>query len=111
MYYEVADGNQETLLLYMGDLFLTGDEKLILDSKRKLVADFEMKDLNTIHDFLGLEVWLKPREIMLSQGKYAVETLKRFETMDCKSITMPMTTNLKLFGDTTSERVDATLYR
>ena len=31
--------------------------------------------------------------------------------MDCKSITMPMTTNLKLFGDTTSETVDATLYR
>ena len=31
--------------------------------------------------------------------------------MDCKSMTTPMTTNLKLFGDTTSERVDATLYR
>ena len=48
---------------------------------------------------------------MLSQGKYVVEILKRFGMMDCKSITTPMTTNLKLFGDTTSERVDATLYR
>ena len=48
---------------------------------------------------------------MLSQGKYAVETLKRFGTMDCKSMTMPMTTNLKLFGDTTYKRVDVTLYR
>ena len=47
----------------------------------------------------------------MSQGKYVVETLKRFGTMDCKSMTTPMTTNLKLFGDTTSERVDATLYR
>ena len=28
-----------------------------------------------------------------------------------KSMTMPMTTNLNLFGDTTSERVDATLCR
>ena len=48
---------------------------------------------------------------MMSQGKCVVETLKRFGTMDCKSMTTPMTTNLKLFGDTTSERVDATLYK
>ena len=99
------------MLLYVDDLFLTGDEKLILDSKRKLVAEFEMKDLRMMHYFLGLEVWQKPREIMLSQGKYVVEILKRFRMMDCKSMTMPMTTNLKLFGDTTSETVDATLYR
>ena len=31
--------------------------------------------------------------------------------MDCKSMTTSMKTNLKLFGDTTSERVDATLYK
>ena len=78
--------------------------------KRKVVVEFEMKDLGTMHNFLGLEVWQKPREIMLSQGKYVVEILKRFGTMDCKSMTTSMKTNLKLFGDTTSERVDATLY-
>ena len=31
--------------------------------------------------------------------------------MDCKSMSTPMITNLKLLGDTTSETVDATLYR
>ena len=31
--------------------------------------------------------------------------------MDCKFMTTPMMTNLKLFGDTTSERVDAIVYR
>ena len=48
---------------------------------------------------------------MLSQGKYAVEILKRFGMMDCKFMITPMTMNLKLFGDTTSETIDATLYR
>ena len=48
---------------------------------------------------------------MLSQGKYAVKTLIRFGMMDCKSMTTPMTTNLKLFGDTTSRKIDATLCR
>ena len=82
---------------------------MILDSKRKLAAEFEMKDLGSTHYFLGLEVWEKLNEIMVSQGKYDVENLKRFRTMDYESMTTSM--SMDLFGDTTSERVDATLYR
>ena len=48
LYFKVEDGNQVILLLYVDDLFLTGDEKLILDSKRKLAVEFEMKDLGTM---------------------------------------------------------------
>ena len=107
MFYKVADGNQEILLLYLDDLFRTGEGKLILDSKRKLVTEFELEDLGIIHNFLDREVWQKPSEIMVSQGKYAVEILKRFGTMDWESMTMPMTMD---FGDTTSGRVDANLY-
>ena len=99
------------LLLYVDDLFLTGDEELIADSKRMLTAEFEMKDLGPMHYFLGLEVWQNSDEIILSQGKYAMEILKRFGMMDCKSMSTPMTTNLKLFGDTSSGTIDATLYR
>ena len=55
------------LLLYVDDLFLTGEEKLILDSKINLTAKFEMKDLGMMHYFLGLEVWQKLGEIVLSQ--------------------------------------------
>ena len=56
MYYKVADGNKVILLLYVDDMFLTGEEKLVLDSKRNLVAEFKMKDLSMMHYFLGLEV-------------------------------------------------------
>ena len=108
MYYKVVDGDQEILLLYVDDLFGTGEGKLILDSKRKLVTESELEDLGIIHNFLDREVWQKPSEIMVSQGKYAVEILKRFGTMDWESMTMPMM--MDLFGDTASERVDATLY-
>ena len=110
-YYKVVDGNQVILLLYVDGMFLTGEEKLILDSKSKLVAEFKMKDLGMMHHFLGLEVWQKPGEIVLSQEKFAIEILKRFGMMDCKSMTTSMMMNLKLLGDSTSEIVDATLYR
>ena len=73
MFYKVADGNRENLLLYMDDLFGTGEGKLILNSKGKLVTESELEDLGIIHNFLDCEVWQKPRGIMVSQGKYAVE--------------------------------------
>jgi hypothetical protein len=111
LYYKVVDGGPVILLLYVDDLFLTGDEKLIVESKRKLATEFEMKDLGMMHYFLGLEVWKKPDEIFLNQGKYIVEILKRFRMMDCKAMPTPMVTNLKLLSDTSSETVDATMYR
>ena len=45
------------LLLYVDDLFVTGMDGLIADTKRNLVAEFEMKDLGMMHYFLGMEVW------------------------------------------------------
>ena len=82
MYYKVADRDQEILLLYMDNLFGTGEGKLILDSKGKLITESELEDLGIMHYFLDREVWQKPREIMVSQGKHDVEILKRFRTMD-----------------------------
>jgi hypothetical protein len=38
LYYKVVDGGPVILLLYVDDLFLTGDEKLIIDCKRKLAC-------------------------------------------------------------------------
>jgi hypothetical protein len=105
-----VDGGPAILLSYVNDMFLTEDEKLIIESKRKLVVEFEMKDLGMIHYFLGLEVWQRPNGIFLNQGKYAVEILKRCRMLECKAISTPMVANLKLLCDTTSETVDATIY-
>jgi hypothetical protein len=99
------------LVLYVDDLFLTGAEKLIASCKRDLASEFEMKDIGLMHYFLGLEVWQQPGEIFLGQGKYAVEILRRFGMMDCKSMTTPMITNLKKLGASDSDLVDPTMYR
>jgi hypothetical protein len=103
--------NDETviLLLYVDDLFLTGEEKFITNCKKKLAAEFEMKDLGLMHYFLGLEVWQSREKIFLNQGKYAVEILKRFDMLECKAMNTPMEINFNLLVDTLSELVDATL--
>ena len=43
-----------THLLHVDELFLTCENELIADAKRKLVAEFEMKYLGMMHYFLGM---------------------------------------------------------
>ena len=57
LYYKVKDGNPVMFLLYVDDLFVTGMDGLIADTKRKLAAEFEMKYLGMMHYFLDMEVW------------------------------------------------------
>jgi hypothetical protein len=99
------------LLLYVDDLFLTGEEKLINEHKKGLASEFEMKYLSLMHYLLGLEVWQSPERIFLNKGKYTVEILKRFDILECKPMNTSMEAKLKLLVDTSSELIDATLYR
>jgi hypothetical protein len=111
LYFKVMNDETMILLLYVDGLFLTGEEKLITECKKRLASEFEMKDLGLMHYFLGLEVWQSPERIFLNQGKYAVEILKRFDMLECKSMNTPMEAKLKLLVDTSSELIDAMLYR
>jgi hypothetical protein len=57
LYFKVMNDELVILLLYADDLFLTREENLITVCKKKIAAEFEMKDLGPMHYFLGLEVW------------------------------------------------------
>jgi hypothetical protein len=82
LYFKVMNDEPVILLLYVDDLFLTREENLITECKKRLSSEFEMKDLGLMHYFLGLEVWQSPERIFLNQGKYAVEILKRFNMLE-----------------------------
>ena len=68
---------------------------MIVKCKKDLTSEFEMKDLGLMHYFLALEIWQQFDEIIISQGKYALEMLKRFGILDCKPNVTPMESNLK----------------
>ena len=53
LYYKVEGDRPVILLLYVDDLFVTGEEALISETKKKLSSEFEMKDLGLMHYFLG----------------------------------------------------------
>ena len=62
----VMDNEPVILLLYVDDLFLTGNEKKISKCNKNIVVEFKMKDIGLMHYFLGLEVWQSPEGIFLN---------------------------------------------
>ena len=56
LYFKVESRRPLMLLLYVNVPFLTGEDKLIEDARRRLATEFEMKDLGMMHYFLGMEV-------------------------------------------------------
>ena len=94
LYFKIENDGPIILLLCVDDLFLKDEENLIMDCKKKLGSEFEMKDLGPMHYFLGLEVWQSLTYIFLNQGKYVVEIMKRFDMMECRSMYTPMEMNM-----------------
>jgi hypothetical protein len=67
LYYKFVNNAPMIILLYVDDLFLTGEESLITQCKKELASEFDMKDLGFMHYYLGLEVWHKCGEVFLGQ--------------------------------------------
>ena len=60
LYMKIMDDEPIILLLYVDDLFLTGNGKNITNCKKKLAEEFKMKYIGLMHYFLGMEVWQIP---------------------------------------------------
>jgi hypothetical protein len=75
IYYKVVNNAPVILLLYVDDLILIGEESLIIQCKKELASEFDMKYLGLMHYYLGLEVWQKRGEVFLGKGKYAIKIL------------------------------------
>ena len=61
---------------------MTGAKPLIIQCKKEITLEFDMKDLGLMHYYLGLEVWKKHGEVFLGQAKYAIKVLQKFGMMD-----------------------------
>ena len=57
-----------TLIVYVYDIILTGDDAVELARlKKNLAAKFEIKDLGSLRYFLGMEVARSKKGIVVSQ--------------------------------------------
>lgn len=85
------------LLLYVNDIVLTASSTRLLQwTISALQSEFSMKDLGTLHHFLGVSVTRQPFGLLLSQRQYCLDILDRAGMTDCKPCTTPVDTASKL---------------
>ena len=96
------------ILLYVDDMVLTGTNPALIKTLiTRLSKEFAMKDLGSLHYFLGIEVQHNFQGLFLSQTKYALDLLQRADMIEAKPISTPfvvgqhLSTIGKLFLDPT----------
>ena len=89
-------GNRLVLILfYVDDILIIGDCKdKILETKRRLAKEFEIRDMGSPRKFLGIEIERNrgERTMMIHQTTFINAMLKRFKMTDCKPVDTPMVT-------------------
>lgn len=96
------------LLLCVDDMVITGNNPGFMSTLlARLSTEFAMKDLGSLHYFLGVEVQHTSQGLFLSQTKYALDLLHRADMVDAKPISTPFVVGAhlsrdgKLFSDPT----------
>jgi hypothetical protein len=102
------------LLVYVDDIVATSSSPsaitAVLDD---MCSKFALKDLGSLHYFLGIQLTRTPEGISLSQEKYVVEVLQKAGMHRRKPMKTPLSTNEKLLAGTKKALTDeeATRYR
>jgi len=106
--------NNDTLyiLIYVDDTLVTGSSQcLVQDFISNLHSHFALKDLGSLHYFLGLEVTWLDTSLHLSQSKYIRDLLRRTNMLHSKPQPTPMVSSLRLTADQSVSVDDPSLYR
>ena len=75
----------------MDDITPTGNDYAeMVELKKGLAVEFEVKDLESLRYFLGMEVARNKSGISVSQRKYILDLLKETGMLSCKPVDTPM---------------------
>ena len=87
LFLKKEKGRITCLINYVDDMVITGNnEEETSDLKKKLFMEFEMKDLENLKYFLGIEVLRSKRGIFINQKKYMLNLLADAGMLDCKQL-------------------------
>ncbi|GJX90447.1 retrovirus-related pol polyprotein from transposon TNT 1-94 [Tanacetum coccineum] len=98
-------------LVYVDDIVLTGSHNEFLDHfVDKLSSKFSIKDIGTLHHFLGVEVIFTSHGLFLSQHRHITDLLEHFHMDGAKDVITPLRSDDTLSLVDGSKLVDPTPY-
>ncbi|GJT43648.1 ribonuclease H-like domain-containing protein, partial [Tanacetum coccineum] len=92
-------------------IFGSTKKSLCTEFKQMMHKRFQMSSMGELTFFLGLQVKQKDDGIFISQDKYVVDILKKFDFATINTTNTPMETNKALLRDEEAADVDVHLYR
>ena len=111
LFVKTKDGRLAIVLVYVDDLIITGDYSEEIQRTRAILSvQFRMKKLGELKHFLGLEVEFT-KGLFLGQQKYAKDLLQWYVMIDCKPMSTPMDSNVRLQENEGKDLEDVSIYR
>jgi Reverse transcriptase (RNA-dependent DNA polymerase) len=88
------------ILIYVDDLMITGSDLSDIETlKRHLSLEFDIKDLDNLKYFLGIEITRSHKGLFLSQRKYVLDLLRETDKLGTKPANIPMDCSQKSTTD------------
>ncbi|XP_026420195.1 uncharacterized protein LOC113316190 [Papaver somniferum] len=104
----------DVLLLYVDDIILACSSTAFSDSIIGfLMNSYPVKDLGILRYFLGIEAEFQnnSQQLLLTQNKYTLEMLEKYDLLNCKPSKTPVTKGPRLFVSTGTPLSNITEYR
>ncbi|GJU56307.1 uncharacterized mitochondrial protein-like protein [Tanacetum coccineum] len=112
LFIKKAIGDILLVQVYVDDIIFGSTKKsLCTDFEGLMHKKFQMSSMGELTFFLGLQVMQRDDGIFISQDKYVVDILKKFDFSLVKKASTPIETNKALLKDKEAEDVDVHLYR
>ena len=113
--YRDSGGEPFFIGVYVDDIILAGDSPAKLEEVKKALAQkFDIKDMGTLHYFLGIKV-VQDEEtgnVWIGQPAYAETLLKKFGMDQAKPVSTPVSTGIKFVNATEDDEcVDQQVYQ
>ncbi|XP_026400358.1 uncharacterized protein LOC113296260 [Papaver somniferum] len=100
------------LMVYVDDIIITGNStEYISQFINHLKTYFPIKDLGSLHYFLGLQVKRNSENLFLSQTKYALDLLEKFNMTGAKPCSTPVSLSTSLTASAGTPLADPSEYR
>ena len=112
MFLHRSSNGITVILVYVDDIIISGTDSFMINNlQASLHESFHMKDLGPLTYFLGLEVHLSEKGLILDQHKYAMDLIEMAGLQQSTLVDTPVEVNIQLAHNTRDLLSDATLYR
>ncbi|GJY12933.1 uncharacterized mitochondrial protein-like protein [Tanacetum coccineum] len=106
------DADFLALVIYVDDILLARNNTTLINHfKQQLDSKFNIKDLENLNYYLGIEFLRNKNGITITQRKYALELLHTAGILNVKPSHIPIYPNIKLNDTDGDPLLDASLYR